>query len=179
MIENLPDQKIVSAIREGNTAAFQQVFDTCYDGLCHYAFTILKNSDEAEDIVQTMFMKLWEKRESLDIQHTVKSYLYRAVYNQCMNHLEHRAVRNKYANQEGAWLDGTQGPEVFVDELYDRIKKVVEVLPPQCRTIFIMSRYEELRYSEIAEKLNISVNTIQNQVCKALRILREELKDFT
>ncbi|MEJ7644746.1 MAG: RNA polymerase sigma-70 factor [Chryseolinea sp.] len=178
MTENLRDQEI-KAIRDGNAGAFQRVFDACYESLCEYAFTILRDSDESEDIVQTMFIKLWERRGDLDIKHSIKSYMFRAVYNQCINQLEHKTVKKKHYDRTQFNLSGTiQHPEVFIDELDDKIRETVELLPPQCRTIFIMSRYEELRYAEIAERLNISVNTIQNQVCKALKILRVELRDF-
>jgi RNA polymerase sigma-70 factor (ECF subfamily) len=163
---------------DGTRDTFRKVFDSCYEDLCRYAFTIVKDFDIAEDIVQSMFMKLWEMRESVDINTSVRSYLFRSVYNQCINHLEHKAVRTRY--DKAAVLDASrieQQPGVFPEELEENIRKAVDALPPQCRSIFIMSRYEELRYSEIADKLGISVNTIQNQVCKALKLLREALKD--
>jgi len=95
-----------------------------------------------------------------------------------MNHLEKRAVRSRYDQAAGRETGrNEQQPTVFPDELEENIRKAVDNLPPQCRSIFIMSRYEELKYSEIADKLGISVNTIQNQVCKALKLLRESLKD--
>ncbi|MEI9919903.1 MAG: RNA polymerase sigma-70 factor [Bacteroidota bacterium] len=163
---------------DGTRHTFHKVFDSCYEDLCRYARTIVKDSDIAEDIVQSMFMKLWEMRESVDINTSVRSYLFRSVYNQCINHLEHKAVRAKYDKAAGleAGRDEQQ-PGVFPEELEENIRKAVDALPPQCRSIFIMSRYEELKYSEIADKLGISVNTIQNQVCKALKLLREALKD--
>jgi RNA polymerase sigma-70 factor (ECF subfamily) len=163
---------------DGSRDTFRKVFDACYEGLCRYAFTIVRDFDQAEDIVQSMFMKLWEKREELDITTSVRSYLFRAVYNQCMNHLEHSAIKTKY--DAHVRIDAgrdEQQPEVFPDELGENIRKAVESLPPQCRSIFMMSRYEELKHTEIAERLGISVNTIQNQVCKALKLLREALKD--
>lgn len=163
---------------DGSSDAFRKVFDTCYENLCRYAFTIVRDFDQAEDIVQSMFMKLWEKRDTLDINTSVRSYLFRAVYNQCINHLEHHSIKSKYdASVKVEAGRDEQAPEVFPDELEDRIRKAVDTLPAQCRSIFIMSRYEELKYSEIAERLGISVNTIQNQVCKALKLLREALKD--
>lgn len=163
---------------DGSEDTFRQVFDDCYESLCRYAFTIVKDFDQAEDIVQSIFMKLWEKRESLDITTSVRSYLFRSVYNQCMNQLEHQVIKKKYdAHVMVEPGRDEQAPDVFPDELGENIRKAVDALPPQCRSIFIMSRYEELRYSEIADRLGISVNTIQNQVCKALKLLREALKD--
>lgn len=172
------DRDLIAALRSGDQKAFRQVFETCYEGLCRYAFTLLRNKDESEDIVQSMFVKLWERRDEINIQNALRAYLYRSVYNQCMNQLEHRTVRVKHQQHtEVAFSGEVQQPEAFASELDGKIKQVVDKLPPQCRTIFVMSRYEELKYPEIAEKLNISVNTIQNQICKALKILREELKE--
>lgn len=175
----LPDQEILRALSKGDADAFRQVFNDCYESLCQYAFTILKDMDESEDIVQATFIKIWENRGDLDIKHTVRSYLFKAVYHKCINQLEHRAVKLRYQDHGmRSQSSRVQQPEVFPDELEEKIKNAINRLPPQCRLIFVMSRYEELRYSEIAEKLNISVNTVENQVSKALKILRSELKDI-
>jgi RNA polymerase sigma-70 factor (ECF subfamily) len=168
----------IVAIRDGNVAVFRQVFDACYESLCRYAFTVLRDADEAEDVVQHMFMKLWERKEELNITSALRSYLFKSVYNQCLNQLEHRSVKSKFQQYKLTLTEAIQQPEVFGDEVDAKIKTAIEALPPQCRTIFLMSRYEEMRHTEIAEKLNISVNTIQNQICKALKILREELKEI-
>ena len=176
MPENFSDKEIIKAIGEGRTSAFKLVFDSCYEKLCQYAFTIVKDTDEAEDIVQAMFVKLWERRETLDIKYSIRSYLFKSVYHQCINQLEHRKIKLKFQD-DSQWNPVHTNIDAFPNELEERLRRVVEGLPPQCRTIFIMSRYEELRYPEIASKLNISVNTIQNQICKALRILRAELKE--
>lgn len=177
-MHHLSDPELIEAIRNGDARVFRQVFDACYDSLCQYAFTIVKDFDQAEDIVQSIFVKLWERRESLEIKTSIRSYLFRSVYNQCINQLEHAAVKKRFdaSVQNSPGVDRQQ-PDVFPAELEDNIRKAVDNLPQQCRTIFIMSRYEELRYSEIAEKLDISVNTIQNQICKALKLLRDELRD--
>jgi len=179
MTEGIFGDDTILAIRDGDSIAFKQVFSACYEGLCHYAFTILRDTDEAEDVVQAMFMKLWERRKDLEIKGALKGYLFRAVHNQCLNNIEHKAVKKKYqADNLESTSSNVQHAEVFPDELDDKIKTVVDSLPQQCRAIFIMSRYEELPHAEIAKKLNISVNTIQNQICKALKILREELKEI-
>lgn len=178
MIEDPYGPHTIVAIRDGNVAVFRQVFDACYESLCHYAFTVLKDADEAEDVVQSMFMKLWERRGELNIKSALRSYLFKSVYNQCLNQLEHRSVKNKFQEYKLMLTESSQQPEVFDDDVDAKIKKAIKTLPPQCRTIFILSRYDEMKHAEIAEKLNISVNTIQNQICKALKILREELKEI-
>jgi len=177
MTQELPEEDIISAIREGNAVAFQHVFDSCYASLCAYAFTILRDAPEGEDVVQSVFMKLWEKRDSLEIKQSVRSYLFKAVYNQCLNQIQHRAVQTKYRVYSQLTVDASSDPDVFPEDLDEKIRMAVENLPPQCRKIFVMSRYEGLRYPEISSRLNISVNTIQNQICKALKLLREEFKN--
>jgi len=149
-----------------------------YENLCQYAFTIVKDSGEAEDIVQSMFVKIWEKRGELEIKHTIRSYLFKAVYHQCINQLEHRTVKQKHKLHIAHEMHGeTQLPETFQQELEENITAAINTLPGQCRKIFMMSRYDQLRYAEIASQLNISVNTVENQISKALKILRTKLKD--
>ncbi|MBL0739624.1 RNA polymerase sigma-70 factor [Chryseolinea lacunae] len=178
MMATVPDQDIVRAIRGGDQGAFQQVFHACYEGLCQYACTMLKDMDEAEDVVQALFVKVWEKRADLDIHHSMRSYLFRSVYHQCINQLEHRAIKWKHQEQGALqMLHEVQQPDVFPDELEERVKAAIAALPEQCRIIFVMSRYEEMKYAAIAARLNLSVNTIENQVSKALKILRSKLKD--
>ena len=149
-----------------------------YESLCRYAYTILKNAEEAEDVVQSMFVKIWEKREGLEVKHTIRSYLFKAVYHQCLNNLEHRTVKMKHQVQIAHEAHAeTQLPETFQHELEENIIAAINSLPDQCRIIFMMSRFDELRYAEIASHLNISVNTVENQISKALKILRAKLKD--
>jgi len=172
------DVEIIKAIGKGNSIVFKQVFMSHYESLCRYAYTILKNAEEAEDVVQSMFVKIWEKREELEVKHTIRSYLFKAVYHQCINLLEHRSVKLKHqVHLAHEMLTETQLPEPFQHELEENIVAAIKTLPDQCRLIFMMSRYEELRYAEIAAHLKISVNTVENQISKALKILRVKLKD--
>ncbi|HEX5171293.1 MAG TPA: RNA polymerase sigma-70 factor [Cyclobacteriaceae bacterium] len=178
-MSSLPEDQIIKGIREGSEAHFRQVFDAYFDALCHYAFTKLRDMDEAEDIVQGMFVKVWEKRSSLVITQSIRSYLFRAVHNHCINQLEHRDVRQRHLTYKTSTTGNeSQPPEVFPEELEDNIRNAIEQLPQQCRLIFKMSRYEELKYAEIADKLGISVNTVENQISKALKILRAQLSNI-
>ena len=178
-IMQFSESEIIENIKKGNLDCFQQIFDTYYENLCQYAFTILRDMDEAEDIVQSMFLRIWEKRESLNITNSIRSYIYRAVHNQCLNQIEHRTIRQRYIeyNVQSAF-SGEQLPDVFPQELEENIVAIISQLPKQCRIIFMMSRYEELKYSEISQKLGISVNTVENQISKALKILRAKLKEM-
>lgn len=173
------EEQIIQGIREGNRVCFQTVFSDHYDRLCQYAFTILRDMDEAEDLVQSMFVKWWERREEIQINQTIKAYLFKSIYNLCINQLEHRQVKRRHLDHAThEWSGAKQAPEVFSQELEESINAAIDQLPQQCKIIFKMSRYDELRYAEIANKLGISPNTVENQISKALKILRSQLDIF-
>src|SRR5690606_844331 len=178
MTEWTPDQAEVDGIALGDEHTFHNVFKRYYEGLCNYAFTILKDADEGEDVVQSIFLKLWEQGKRFDADDKLKAYLFKSVYHRCINQLAHRTIRIKHHDQEKSQTPPVQQPEVFPDEVDEMVKAAINRLPLQGRTVFMMSRYEELRYSEIAQRLNISVNTVENQISKALKFLRAELKNI-
>jgi RNA polymerase sigma-70 factor (ECF subfamily) len=134
-----------------------------------------------EEIVQNVFYKLWEKRELIEIELSPRAYLYKAVYHDCLNHLKHKKVRSAHAmhvvRHSSDRVENTSG-KVLQSELQTHIHAAMNELPEQCRTIFHMSRFEGLKYQEIADAMGLSVKTIENQMGKALRILRQKLVDF-
>ena len=171
----------IRALSEGNHQVYEQLFDNIYEPLCRYAYSILKDMHDAEDVVQKTFCKLWDQRESLDIQSSINSYLYRIVHNDCLNvihqqtsHREHNL--NYYSTFNDS--DDSVSDQIAVSELQQAIDKALTGLPPQCRRVFEMSRMEQLSYAEIATQLNISANTVENHISKALKLLRIELKEF-
>lgn len=175
------DPDIVNAIRRGDEQAFEQTFRHYYQRLCNYACTLLKDEEESEEVVQTVFLTIWEKREDLEITLSLKSYLYRAVHNHCLNRFKHASVRQ--VHKEHTLNFGAQSYEsvtevIHANELEERIEKAVSTLPEQCQKAFRLSRFEELKYHEIAEQLGISIKTVENQIGKALKILRIELADY-
>jgi RNA polymerase sigma-70 factor (family 1) len=177
----LSDPDIVSAIRQGQESAFEQMFRTYYERLCRYADTLLRDTDEAEEMVQTVFLTIWEKRADLEITLSLKAYLYRAVHNHCLNRIKHYSVRENHREyslyfQPDGYDSVTEA--IHAHELEERIERAVSKLPEQCQVVFRMSRFEELKYQEIADQLGLSVKTIENQIGKALRIMRQELSDY-
>lgn len=175
------DPEIVSAIRKGDEAAFEQTFRKYYERLCNYGASLLKDDDEAEEVVQTVFLAIWEKRADLEITLSLKSYLYRAVHNHCLNRFKHANVRETHREYTAFFI--AQSHEsvtetIHANELEERIEKAVCTLPEQCQKVFRMSRFQELRYQEIADQLGISIKTVENQIGKALKILRIELSDY-
>lgn len=161
--------------------AFEQLFKTHFKALHAYANVILKDEDDAEEIVQNMFLKFWEKRDLLNVQTSLKAYLYKCVYHDSLNFLKHQHIKTKYQDFAIHTMNAAHPPassKVEITELENSIGLALNELPEQCRTIFQMSRFEELKYREIADRLGLSVKTIENQMGKALRILRLELADF-
>jgi RNA polymerase sigma-70 factor (ECF subfamily) len=178
---SLTDSKIAKALQQGDESVFEQVFKTYYECLCNYANTFVTDMDEAEEVVQSTFLLLWEKRAELNIQISVKSYLYQSVRNRCLNQIKHNKVRQAH----GDYVKYVEGDEpvdttqpILTHELEGLIADAVESLPPQCGKVFRLSRFEELSYAEIADQLNIAVKTVENQMGKALRIMRMQLKDY-
>lgn len=167
-------------INRENEAAFEQLFKKHFRGMHSYAFTLLKDDMAAEEIVQNIFYKLWEKEEQIEIRESVSGYLYRSVYNDCLNYLKHLKVRDayqSYAMEQDRSVNNTSS-RLELGELEKHLEKALNELPEKCRTIFQMSRFEELRYQEIADRLGLPVKTIENQMGKALRLLRIKLADF-
>ena len=167
-----------------DAAVFEEIYTTYFPLLYNYAFTIIKDRVEAEDAVSDVFLKLWEEKHFRNIETSVKSYLFKSVYNQCINILQREEVREKYANyiQHIQYVNETDSDyplsSLIENELTEILQKAIEKLPPQCRKIFEMSRIEQLTHDEIALKLGVSINTVHMQIKRALSKLRIELKDF-
>jgi RNA polymerase sigma-70 factor (ECF subfamily) len=175
------DKELVTELRNGNEVVFETLFKDYYERLCNYANTFINDIDEAEEMVQGTFLSLWEKHENIDIHTSLKSYLYWAVHNNCLNRIKHFKVRQEHSTEYLHYADieyEQASQSVLSKELEQQINTAIESLPPQCQTVFKMSRFENLTYNEIAEQLNISVKTIENHMIKALKILREQLKEY-
>src|SRR5688572_23544713 len=169
--------------RHNDRQRFRQFFENCfhlyYESLHRYAYTIVKNNHDAADIVQFVFTKWWAKGETLVIHQDIRHYLYRTVRNQALNHV--RNLRNRktdlrdFTSDTGNIRDLNSGDPVIKKELTNKLNAELENLPPQCRLIFVKSRFEQKKYAEIAEELSLSIKTIEAQIGKALKILRQKL----
>lgn len=174
------DQQLVT-LKAGDVTAFEMVFRTYYQPLCNYAYTFVQDRDAAEEIVQSAFLNVWEKADTLVIHTAIKPYLYAMVRNACLNLIKHERIKQQHADLELAVADRSAESvthAVMASELEDKIHQAMNKLPQQCRVVFKLSRFDELKYSEIAAQLDISIKTVENQMGKALRIMREELKDY-
>lgn len=160
--------------------AFEQLFKTHYQSLCRRAYTLLNDMDEAEETVQQVFITVWEKRNEMQVQESIKSYLFKSVHNASLNRIKHNQVKMRFVHAEQIRYEAE--PPVteisLANELQSRISEAIETLPEQCRMVFKLSRFEEMKYAEIAAHLGISIKTVENQMGKALKILRNLLKDY-
>ena len=177
----LENESIGTLLAQRDEAAFEQVFKIHFKRLHAYAFTILRDEIQAEEMVQQVFFKLWERNDNLSLTGSISSYLYRAVHNESLNYIKHQKVRsNHQLNVAYSMKNEVEHPakKIMAGELEKKIHSALNELPEQCRTIFQMSRFDELKYREIADKLDISVKTVESQMSKALRLLRVKLVDF-
>jgi RNA polymerase sigma-70 factor (family 1) len=182
------DNEIFAEIRSGSKDAFEFFFLKYYENLCTYAYGILRDKYSSEEVVQEMFIKLWENRQSLIIEVSAKSYIYRTVHNQCLNYINHLNVRQKYTNDKisenkhviitAPLSDNYPIANLLVQELEEKIEKAIAKLPNQCREVFLLCRYEELSYAETAKRLGVSINTVKTQLKRAMARLRDELKEY-
>jgi len=177
----MEEPELIRLIRTGDEMAFEKLFRLYYERLSRYADQLLKDSPQAEEIVQDVFVTIWENRGKLNLEIGIKPYLYRAVHNRCLNCFKHDQVKK---NHSAAVLSDAsagiypQSLELDAKELKGRIGNAMEMLPEECRKVFRLSRFEEFSYREIADYLGISIKTVESQMGKALKIMRRELADY-
>lgn len=170
-----------SLLAQRDQTTFERLFKTYFKQLHAYAFTMLRDEADAEEMVQQVFFKLWERNETLSVSGAAGAYLYRAVHNESLNFIKHRKVKSSHQLHVAySMKNEVEHPakKIIAGELEKKIHAALEELPEQCRSIFQLSRFEELKYREIAGKLGISVKTVENQMGKALKLLRLKLADF-
>uniref|UniRef100_UPI0032180E84 RNA polymerase sigma-70 factor n=1 Tax=uncultured Draconibacterium sp. TaxID=1573823 RepID=UPI0032180E84 len=173
------ENNLFEKIQKGDEKAFEHLFKMYYSHLCAFATNIIEDEIAAEEIVQDFFVKLWEKRNKLTIEISVKRYLFRSVKNLCFNLIKHNNVKLQHAKQITAEAENTNYHDQFVEvDLASKIEESIESLPEKRREIFRLSRQEGLKYREIAEKLKISVKTVEVQMGLALKTLRDKLKHY-
>jgi RNA polymerase sigma-70 factor (ECF subfamily) len=174
------DNEIIRGIRKGDAKQFESLFRSSYVSLVRYAKSIVKDHDTAEEIVQDLFFRLWYHREKIKIETSLNGYLFRAVHNRCLHMLEHNKVVAKHAGEIPLMQpQNEENPSELVHykELQLAIVRVLERLPDRCGRIFCMNRFDGLKYSEIADRLSISVKSVEADMGKALKEFRKALKE--
>jgi len=179
-MEKRTDKELFFEMKSGSEKAFEILFHKYYSPLCLYASQFLDDDDKAEEFVQDMFVKIWCKRTDLNIETSLKQYLLRSIKNQCINYIQHLKIRQKHAKKtKDEYVSGNDSPSFFMEfGLAEKIENSIDLLPEKRKAIFKMSREEGLKYREIAEKLGISIKTVEVQMGIALKQLREMLKDY-
>jgi len=158
-------------------SSFEGLFREYFAPLMGFARKILGNEEDAREVVQSVFIKLWEKRDQIDLSTSMKSYLFTSVHNRSLNVIRDR---KKFSDSElpdpaGEWDVSAQIESM---ELEGKIRAALDELPEKCREVFMLNRFEGLKYLEIAERLGISAKTVENQMSKALKLLRDKLSHY-
>jgi RNA polymerase sigma-70 factor (ECF subfamily) len=167
---------LTAALRRGDHGAFETIFRTYYEGLVRFASRLVDSQPEAEELVQDVMLKVWEKREELDAGDDLKAYLFRATRNHALNLIRRRKLEHEHQQS----LPPGE-PMVAPEESDDSAKTeqdmlaAIEALPEKCREIFLMSRQDGLSYRAIAAALDLSVKTVETQMGRALKALRTAL----
>jgi len=176
------DAELARRMRLGDERALEMIFRTHYPGLVGFVRRYVKTSEIAEELVQDLFLKLWSRRGSLGAIDSVKTYLFRAARNTALNYLRRRKLEHEWLEKEGgatAEEHSQEGDEsVTESELTTAVRAAVDRLPPRCREVFMLSRDGGLTYGEIAKSLGISIKTVETQMGRALKALRESLKSY-
>lgn len=164
---------------------FEQIYKQYYPKMFAFAKNYIPANEDAENIVQDVFLSLWERKQEIVISYTLVTYLFTLVKNRCLNFLRHKLIEEEFNSQMKEELRFKLYALESMDysyqsekELQEVIRRALDSLPERCREVFIKSRIEGLKYKEISEELGISVNTVENQMVTALKKLRVELKDY-
>ena len=182
------ENDLLLQIQQGNLIAFEELYFNMQPRLFAFSRKFIDDSEISRDIVQEIFFEFWENRNSTTITSSVTAYLFRTLHNKCLNYIRDQKVHERYSSyidiklKEAELLFYDKDMEgyksIFLQEVQEIFNSTMKSLPESCRQIFHLSRVEGLSNKEIATKLNISVRTVENQVYRALKVLKEDLKDY-
>lgn len=177
----MKEQHFSIELKQINKEAFSLLFRTYYKDLVLFCGNYLKDRMACEDIVQSVFLKLWNDRDTLSIETSLKSYLLTAVKNRCLNELQHRDIVQdhiSYIHSNPTLETFNTENYILYSDLHEHFLAALQKLPEQCRIAFEMNRIKGLKYKEISEQLNCPIRTVEARIAKALELLRKQLKDF-
>lgn len=183
-MSKLSEKKMIALLKEGDWLAFNSIFNTFYLQLYFHCRKYISDPEEAKDLLQNVFLRLWERREEIEIEISLKAYLFRCVKNECLNF-----IRSSRPNISISEIDGEDvipdigalsAPDEDAEsrEIEQAIDSVIKTLPEQCQKIFIMSRMKGMKNKEIAKLLSVSVRTVDTQIYRALKAMKKGLKDY-
>lgn len=175
-----PLQEIMNRLRANDKTVLKELFHQHYNTVCKTIHRFITDRNLVEDLAQNVFIRFWEKRHQVNIQSSIGAYFHRMAINEALGWLRKNKRKETEELSPNMQLEQTYSVEddFLQTELQAQVTNAINALPPRCRTVFQLSRFEQLTYKEIAEKLGISVKTVENQMGKALRVLRTELKSY-
>jgi RNA polymerase sigma-70 factor, ECF subfamily len=179
-LDNISDNILVTRIRQNDKGAFKILYDRYSRKIYFFSLNHINNTSDVEELVQSVFINVWECRESLDPDNSIKSYIYKAAVNYIINHLRKKTIRARYIKTEfenGEKYSDITYEQVFFHDLEKSIDTIVGNLPLQQQKIFRLNRYEGLTHEEIAKQLDLSVRTVENQIYRSTKIIKTILKD--
>lgn len=179
------DAQLINGIRKGDHDTFRFIFAPLLALMCSIALEYVEDYHISQNIAEDVMLSIWEKRELLNISTSVKSYLLTSVHNKSIDYLrsysreaEVVSFESEIGSSSCYIPDQEMFEQIILSELEDKIEDIIREMPEECRKVFLLSRYGDKSYAEIADELNISVNTVKYHIKKALSLLREELKDY-
>lgn len=171
------DEELIALLATNEESAIDLVFRKYYAFLCRSVYRIISDTQITEDLAQEVFYELWRKRAKLNITTSLRAYLKRAALNKALNYIRDQKIdfRNAPAKEELTSKAASVEQELAAANLQQEIDQAIDSLPEKCRLVFVLSRYEEMSYQQIADHLEISIKTVENQISKALKSLRKAL----
>ena len=175
------DEQLIMSLREGDAGAFTEIYERYWNKLLVYTMRVIRQQPGAEDIVQELFVSIWRRRDVLEIEHALSTYLYNSARYLAFRYIEKNSTYSGYLQRLAARMAGEEvnasdiEAEIFGRELEGQIDQLIRELPEKMQEVFILSRRHHLSYKEIADRLSISEETVRKQVYKSLQILRSRL----
>lgn len=175
------ETSLIAALKQNDRSAISGIFLKYHALLCRISFRIVNDKEEAKDVVQEVFIKLWQNRKEINISHSLEAYLKRAVINTSLNHVERKKKFTFLDPHEPTFkhpAENAVDQQQRFDELSSRVDLAVGNLPLRTKAVFTLIRFEEMSYKEVSESLNISLKAVEKEMMKALKLLRATLKDY-
>lgn len=174
------ESKLLERLSKNDASAYKLLFNTYYNWLCNYIYSLCNDPILAEDLAQETMIKFWEKRKKITVKTSLKNYLFRTCHNEFLQHIRKKKIKVDFLDQVRwdvltAVYEEDKTPESNRIEI---LNKLIDQLPPRCKEVFILNKMERRKYKEIANDLGISIKTVENHMSKALSFLREHATSF-
>lgn len=175
----MTNKELIELFSKNPEKAIEVLFQRYHAELCKVVFRILKDESLAEDIAQDVFYELWKKRDRLGVQTSFRAYLKRASINKSLNYIRDNKIKFD-GDEQYAYIESKENLAQSIEgkNLKEIIDREIDKLPPKCRMAFVLSRYEDMSYKEIAVEMEISVKTVEKHISKALKVLNRTLRPY-